>query len=112
MGTESRVLPEHLGKAMGLEEERRECIQNQQLLYKQMEQEDRNGDKNAYFELHALYQKQIRRDLEISKELSAMYFKKMKNDSSKESKDVLGIADRLEAVGGRKEVVEAIRRNA
>lgn len=35
-----------------------------------------------------------------------------KNDSSKESKDVLDIADRLEAVGGRKEVVEAIRRNA
>lgn len=50
--------------------------------------------------------------VEKSKELSAMYFKKLKNDSSRESKDVLDVADRLEAVGGRKEVVEAIRRNA
>ncbi|MBG9938158.1 hypothetical protein [Bacillus tropicus] len=112
MGTESRVLLEHLEKAMELEEERRECLHNQQLLYKQMEQENRNGNKNAYIELHALYQKQIKRDLEISKELSAMYFKKMKNDSSKESRDVLNVADRLESVGGSKEVVEAIRRNA
>ncbi|PEP08164.1 hypothetical protein CN577_11545 [Bacillus toyonensis] len=112
MGTENRVLPKHLEKAMELEEERRECMRNQQLLYKQMEQENQNGNKNAYVELHALYQKQIKRDLEISKELSAMYFKKMKKDSSKESKDVLDVADRLEAVGGRKEVVEAIRRNA
>ncbi|MBJ8128931.1 hypothetical protein [Bacillus cereus group sp. N3] len=108
MGTENRVLPKDLEKAMELEEERRECMRNQQLLYKQMEQEN----KNAYVELHALYQKQIKRDLEISKELSAMYFKKMKKDSSKESKDVLDVADRLEAVGGRKEVVEVIRRNA
>ncbi|MDM5430279.1 hypothetical protein [Bacillus mycoides] len=97
---------------MKLEEERRENIQNQQLVYKQMEQANRNGDKNVYFELHALYQKQTGRYLEISKELSAMYFKKLKKDSSKERKNVLGIADRLEEVGGRKEVVEAIRRNA
>nr|WP_283790471.1 hypothetical protein [Bacillus sp. LS15-K4] len=97
---------------MELEEERRECMHNQQLLYKQMEQENRNGNKDAYVELHALYQKQIKRDLEISKELSAMYFRKIKSDSSKESKDVLDVADRLEAVGGRKEVVESIRRNA
>nr|MBS9407999.1 hypothetical protein [Streptococcus oralis] len=63
-------------------------------------------------ELHELYQKETGRYLEISKELSAMYFKKLKNDSSKKSKDVLDVADRLEKVGGRKEVVEAIRRNA
>ncbi|HHT7172111.1 TPA: hypothetical protein ACTZ3H_002803 [Bacillus cereus] len=112
MGTENRVLPEHLEKAMKLEEERRESIQNQQLLYKQMEQANRNGDKNVYVELHDLYQKQTGRYLEISKELSAMYFKKLKNDSSRESKDVLDVADRLESVGGRKEIVEAIRRNA
>ncbi|MDJ1474359.1 hypothetical protein QBX67_02680 [Bacillus sp. LS15-K4] len=112
MGTENRVLSKHLKKAMELEEERRECMHNQQLLYKQMEQENRNGNKDAYVELHALYQKQIKRDLEISKELSAMYFRKIKSDSSKESKDVLDVADRLEAVGGRKEVVESIRRNA
>ncbi|MGE7881671.1 hypothetical protein [Bacillus sp. NPDC094077] len=98
--------------ASELEKERKECIKNRQLLYKQMEQANRNGDKIAYVELHDLYQKQNSRDLEISKELSAMYFKKIKNDSSKESKDVLDIADRLESVGGRKEVVEAIRRNA
>lgn len=112
MGTENRVLPEHLVKAMELEEERRKCMHSQQVLYKQMEQENRNGNNNAYIELHALYQKQIKRDLEISEELSVMYFKKMKNDSSKESKNVLDVAERLEAVGGRKEVVEAIRRNA
>lgn len=112
MGTENRVLPKHLEKATELEEERRECMRNQQLLYKQMEQENRDGNKSVYIELHALYQKQIKRDLEISKELSAMYFKKMRNDSSQESKDVLEVADRLEAVGGRKEVVEVIRSNA
>lgn len=112
MGIKTRVLPEHLEKAMKLEDERRESIQNQQLLYKQMEQANRNGDKNVYVELNDLYKKQTGRYLEISKELSAMYFKKMKNDSSKESKDVLDVADRLEAVGGRKEVVEAIRKNA
>ncbi|MED1406487.1 hypothetical protein ACQVPC_21635 [Bacillus mycoides] len=95
-----------------LERERKECIQNRTLLYKQMEQVDRKGDKIAYFELHDLYQKQNRRDLEISKELSAMYFKKMKNDSSKERKQVLDVADRLEKVGGRKEVVNSIRRNS
>ncbi|PFE05071.1 hypothetical protein COE15_06850 [Bacillus cereus] len=112
MGTKNRVLPEHLEKAMELEEERRECLQNQQLLYKQMKQANRNGDKNAYFELHALYQKQIRRDLERSKELSAMYFKKIKNDSSEERKKILDVADRLEEAGGRQEVVDSIRRNA
>jgi len=112
MGTEKRVLPEHLEKAMKLEEERRESIQNQQLLYKQMEQANRNGDKHVYCELHALYQKQSERYLEISKDLSAMYFKKLKKDSSKERKAVLDAADRLEEVGGRKEVVEVIRRNA
>ncbi|WP_144499272.1 hypothetical protein [Bacillus sp. FDAARGOS_235] len=112
MGTENRVLPKYLERAMELEEGRRECIHSQRILYKQMEQENRNGNNNAYIELHALYQKQIKRDLEISEELSAMYFKKMKNDASKESEDVLDVADRLEAVGGRKEVVEAIRRNA
>ncbi|MGH1093088.1 hypothetical protein ACQVUB_26705 [Bacillus mycoides] len=112
MGTESRVLPEHLEKAAELEKERKECIQNRTLLYKQMEQVNRKGDKIAYFELHDLYQKQIRRDLEISKGLSAMYFKKIKNDCSKEREKVLGVAERLEKVGGREEVVEAIRRNA
>lgn len=112
MGTESRVLPEHLAKAVELEKERKECIQNRQLLYKQMEQANRNGDKVAYVELHDLYQKQNSRDLEISRELSAMYFKKMKSDSSKKDETVLDVADRLEEVGGRKEVVEAIRRNA
>ncbi|MEI4618051.1 hypothetical protein [Bacillus cereus] len=40
-----------------------------------------------------------------------MYFKKIKNDSSKERKQVLEVAERLEAVGGRKEVVDRIRRN-
>ncbi|PEB56220.1 hypothetical protein CON65_15790 [Bacillus pseudomycoides] len=112
MGIEQRVLPKHLKAAMKLESERRECVQNQQLLYKQMEQANRNGDKSAYFELHDLYQKQIRRDLEISKELSAMYFKKIKSDCSKERKNVLDVANRLEEVGGRKEVVERIRKNA
>ncbi|MED1406951.1 hypothetical protein P4U07_30160 [Bacillus mycoides] len=112
MGTESRVLPEHLEKAAELEKERKECIQNRHLLYKQMEKANRNGDKITYVELHDLYQKQNRRDSEISKELSVMYFKKMKSDSSTERKDVLDVANRLEAVGGRKEVVEAIRRNA
>ena len=77
-----------------------------------MEQANRNGDKIAYFELHDLYRKQSRRDLEISQELSAMYFKKIKNDSSKERKQVLEVANRLEKVGGRKEVVEVIRRNS
>ncbi|MDZ5607058.1 hypothetical protein U2I54_08095 [Bacillus pseudomycoides] len=112
MGTASRVLPEHLKKALELEEERRECVQNQQLLYKQMEQANRDGNKNAYIEFHELHQKQIRRDMEISKELSAMYFKKMKNNRSKERENVLGVADHLEEVGGRKEIVEQIRRNA
>ncbi|MBT2577451.1 hypothetical protein J7E43_08510 [Bacillus sp. ISL-8] len=112
MGTESRVLPEHLEKAVGLEKERKECIQNRTLLYKQMEQVNGKGDKMAYFELHDLYQKQNSRDLEISKELSAMYFKKMKNDSSKERNQVLEVADRLEKAGGRKEVVDSIRRNS
>lgn len=111
MGTESRVLPEHLEKATELEKERKECMQNRTLLYKQMEQVNRKGYEIAYFELHDLYQKQNRRDLEISKELSAMYFKKMKNDSSKEKKQVLDVAERLEKVGGRKEVVDRIRRN-
>ncbi|EJR53684.1 hypothetical protein IIO_05930, partial [Bacillus cereus VD115] len=41
MGTESRVLPEHLIMASELEKERKECIQNRQLLYKQMEQANR-----------------------------------------------------------------------
>ena len=41
MKIESRVLPEHLEKALELEEERRECIQNLHLLYKQMEQANR-----------------------------------------------------------------------
>ncbi|KLA09903.1 hypothetical protein B4158_5286 [Bacillus cereus] len=41
-----------------------------------------------------------------------MYFKKIKNDSSKERKKVLQVADRLEEVGGRKEVVDSIRRNS
>ncbi|AQY41511.1 hypothetical protein [Bacillus thuringiensis] len=112
MGTENRVLPEHLMMASELEKERKECIQNRQLLYKQMEQANRNGDKIAYVELHDLYQKQNSRDLEISKELSAMYFKKIKNNSSKERKKVLQVADRLEEVGGRKEVVDSIRRNS
>ncbi|WP_431137791.1 hypothetical protein [Bacillus toyonensis] len=96
---------------MELEKERKECIKNRTILYKKMEQVNRKGDKIAYFELHDLYQKQNKRDLEISKELSAMYFKKMKNDSSKERKQVLEVADRLEEVGGRKEVVDRIRRN-
>ncbi|MBJ8044212.1 hypothetical protein JDS78_28950 [Bacillus cereus group sp. N17] len=111
MGTENRVLQKHLKMASELEKERKECIHNRHLLYKQMEQANRNGDKIAYVELHDLYQKQNSRDLEISKELSAMYFKKMKNDFSKESKQVLEVADRLEKVGGRKEVVDRIRRN-
>ncbi|MEK4416328.1 hypothetical protein [Bacillus sp. FSL K6-0268] len=112
MGIESRVLPEHLEKALELEEERRECIQNLHLLYKQMNQANKKRNKTLYLELHNAYQKQSIRDLEISKQLSAMYFKKQKSDREAERTEVFRVADRLEKVGGRKEVVERIRKNA
>ncbi|PFR65874.1 hypothetical protein COK29_26735, partial [Bacillus cereus] len=38
MSIEERVLPKHIKAATELENERRECVQNQQILYKQMEQ--------------------------------------------------------------------------
>ncbi|PFL06890.1 hypothetical protein COJ07_31230, partial [Bacillus cereus] len=72
MSIEERVLPKHIKAATELENKRRECVQNQQILYKQMEQANRERNKDAYIELHELYQKQVRRDSEISKELSAM----------------------------------------
>ncbi|MEB8661048.1 hypothetical protein P4H14_27630, partial [Bacillus cereus] len=96
MGIESRVLPEHLEKALELEEERRECIQNLHLLYKQMNQANKESNKTLYLELHNAYQKQSIRDLEISKQLSAMYFKKQKSDREAERTEVFRIADRLE----------------
>ncbi|MDR5045802.1 hypothetical protein GH876_12040 [Bacillus thuringiensis] len=112
MGIESRVIPEHLEKALELEEERRECIQNLHLLYKQMNQANKESNKTLYLELHNAYQKQSIRDLEISKQLSAMYFKKQKSDREAERKEAFRVADHLEKVGGRKEVVERIRKNA
>ncbi|EXY06157.1 hypothetical protein BF15_24835 [Bacillus thuringiensis] len=112
MGIESRVLPEHLEKALELEEERRECIQNLHLLYKQMNQANKESNKTLYLELNNAYQKQSIRDLEISKQLSAMYFKKQKSDREAERTEVFRVADHLEKVGGRKEVVERIRKNA
>ncbi|AIM28472.1 hypothetical protein DF16_orf00056 [Bacillus thuringiensis serovar kurstaki str. YBT-1520] len=41
-----------------------------------------------------------------------MYFKKQKSDREAERAEVFRVADRLEKVGGRKEVVERIRKNA
>ena len=95
-------------KGLELEEERRECIQNLHLLYKQMNQANKERNKTLYLELHNAYQKQSIRDLEISKQLSAMYFKKQKSDREAQR---FFVQHRLEKVGGRKEVVERICNN-
>lgn len=109
---ERRVLPEHLSAAEKLGKELRECLQNQDILYKQMERANGSCDKNLYVELHELHRKQVMRELDISKELSAMYYKKLKRDREQEKANVLDVAKRLEDVGGNKEVVEHIRKNA
>ena len=64
---------EHLGKALELEEERRECIQNLHLLYKQMNQANKERNKTLYLELHNAYQKQSIRDLEIKTVISYVF---------------------------------------
>ncbi|WP_270343861.1 MULTISPECIES: hypothetical protein [Bacillus cereus group] len=112
MSLESRVLPEHLEAAEKLGKELRECIQNQDILYKQMERANKDRNQIAYVELHELHRKKVMRELEISKELSAMYYKKMKHDREQERESVLDVAKRLEDVGGKKEIVEQIRKNA
>jgi len=116
LSLESRVLPEHLEAAEKLGKELRECIQNQDILYKQMERANKDRNQIAYVELHELHRKKVMRELEISKELSAMYYKKMKHDREQEREQeresVLDVAKRLEDVGGKKEVVEQIRKNA
>ncbi|MCP1285360.1 hypothetical protein NK358_27455 [Bacillus sp. S0635] len=116
MSLESRVLPEHLEVAEKLGKELRECIQNQDILYKQMERANKERNQIAYVELHELHRKKVMRELEISKELSTMYFEKMKCDRDPERylevKNVLDVAKRLEDVGGKIEVVEQIRKNA
>ncbi len=77
-----------------------------------MERANEECNKTLYVELHELHRKKVMRELEISKELSAMYYKKMKHDREQERKNVLDVAKRLEDVGGSKEVVEHIRKNA
>ena len=53
-----------------------------------MEQANRESNKTLYLELHNAYQKQSIRDLEVSKQLSAMYFKKQKSDRDAERAEV------------------------
>ncbi|MGN4653273.1 hypothetical protein ACTFOV_25380 [Bacillus cereus group sp. MYBK79-2] len=81
-----------------------------------MERANKDRNQIAYVELHELHRKKVMRELDISKELSAMYYKKMKRDREKkreqERESVLDVAKRLEDVGGKKEVVEQIRKNA
>ncbi|MED2985421.1 hypothetical protein P4311_29295 [Bacillus thuringiensis] len=86
MRLENRVLPEDISKAEKLGKELRECLQNQDILYKQMEKANKECNKIFYVEFHELHKKQVMRELEISKELSAMYYKKMKHDWEQERK--------------------------
>ncbi|MED1539118.1 MULTISPECIES: hypothetical protein [Bacillus] len=112
MGIENRVLPHRIEKAKALENERKELIHLQQLLFKQMDRANRSSEKAVYFETCELRKKYIEKEREIEKQLSSMYMEKLQDERTTEKEKVIEVAQRLEDVEGRLAVVEKIRRNA
>ncbi|MFI8709904.1 hypothetical protein ACIGHG_23330 [Bacillus sp. NPDC077411] len=104
MGLADQVLPEHLSKAKELSKIIRECKMNMQLLRKQLEQANRNGEEKVYLELIALFQQQEKQAKEAEQELSNMYFEKQEREWTEVHKVVL----RMREIGIKEEVIRKI----
>ncbi|TKI43447.1 hypothetical protein [Bacillus mycoides] len=110
MGLADRVLPEHIQRAGDLEKQLREYMQNQKMLEQQSNRAMNNREVTTALELKELSSKQKEEAAIAEKELIELYKERQKRDQ--ERKNVLDVADHLEAQGGNPAVVERIRKNA